>query len=139
LCLHSKELKKKIAYKIKVDEYTIVTINKGFENLKPKEEKEGTENESETNSKRYRRRMVYEPNNVNGEKFSENNGLTTENSTIPTPDPVATSKPTNNNTATDAPTTEPEEEIIDNPDDKSKIIAQIGDKITKYPSVINFI
>ena len=115
LCLHSKELGKKIAYKIKVDEYTIVTINEGFKHLKPEEQ----EDESENENKRYLRRMLLEPNAENEEeKFSENDYLTAENSSTPT---------------------EPEEEEInDNPDDKSRIVAQIGDIITKYPSVKNF-
>ena len=115
LCLHSKELGKKIAYKIKVDEYTIVTINEGFKHLKPEEQ----EDESENENKRYLRRMLLEPNYENEEeKFSENDYLTAENSSTPT---------------------EPEEEEInDNPDDKSRFVAQIGDIITKYPSVKNF-
>ena len=116
LCLHSKELGKKIAYKIKADEYTIVTINEGFKHLKPEEQ----EDESENENKRYLRRMLLEPNDENEEeKFSENDYLTAENSSTPT---------------------EPEEEEInDNPDDKSRIVAQIGDIITKYPSVNKFL
>ena len=116
LCLHSKELGKKIAYKIKADEYTIVTINEGFKHLKPEEQ----EDESENENKRYLRRMLLEPNAENEEeKFSENDYLTAENSSTPT---------------------EPEEEEInDNPDDKSRIVAQIGDIITKYPSVNKFL
>ena len=77
LCLHSKELGKKIAYKIKVDEYTIVTINEGFKNLKPEDT---PKDESENESKRYLRRMLLEPNYENEEeKFSENDCLTAEN------------------------------------------------------------
>jgi len=119
LCLHSKELGKKIAYKIKADEYTIVTINEGFKHLKPEEQEDTPKDESENESKRYLRRMLLEPNYENEEeKFSENDYLTAENSSTPT---------------------EPEEEEInDNPDDKSRIVAQIGDIITKYPSVIIF-
>ena len=120
LCLHSKELGKKIAYKIKVDEYTIVAINEGFKNLKPEEQEDTPKDELENESKRYLRRMLLEPNYENEEeKFSENDYLTAENSSTPT---------------------EPEEEEInDNPDDKSRIVAQIGDIITKYPSVNKFL
>ena len=120
LCIHSKELEKKIAYKIKVDEYTIVTINEGFKNLKPEEQENTPKDELENESKRYLRRMLLEPNYENEEeKFSENDYLTAENSSTPT---------------------EPEEEEInDNPDDKSRIVAQIGDIITKYPSVNKFL
>jgi len=120
LCLHSKELGKKIAYKIKADEYTIVTINEGFKHLKPEEQEDTPKDESENESKRYLRRMLLEPNYENEEeKFSENDYLTAENSSTPT---------------------EPEEEEInDNPDDKSRIVAQIGDIITKYPSVNKFL
>ena len=110
----------KIAYKIKVDEYTIVTINEGFKNLKPEEQEDTPKDELENESKRYLRRMLLEPNYENEEeKFSENDYLTAENSSTPT---------------------EPEEEEInDNPDDKSRIVAQIGDIITKYPSVNKFL
>ena len=120
LCLHSKELGKKIAYKIKADEYTIVTINEGFKHLKPEEQEDTPKDELENESKRYLRRMLLEPNYENEEeKFSENDYLTAENSSTPT---------------------EPEEEEInDNPDDKSRIVAQIGDIITKYPSVNKFL
>lgn len=120
LCLHSKELGKKIAYKIKADEYTIVTINEGFKHLKPEEQEDTPKDESENESKRYLRRMLLEPNYENEEeKFSENDYLTAEKSSTPT---------------------EPEEEEInDNPDDKSRIVAQIGDIITKYPSVNKFL
>ena len=97
-----------------MDEYTIVTINEGFKHLKPQED------ESENENKRYLRRMLLEPNAENEEeKFSENDYLTAENSSTPT---------------------EPEEEEInDNPDDKSRIVAQVGDIITKYPSVNKFL
>ena len=137
LCLHSKELKRKVAFKLKVDEYTIVTINDGFEKLIPKENNQ-TNNEQESNNRRYRRRMVYDPNNDGEEqKYLENNEVTTPSPpTTSAPIPIPTSAPTNQ---TDVPTTEPTEEIIiDNPDDRAKIVAQIGDKITQYPGVINF-
>jgi hypothetical protein len=138
LCLHSKELKRKVAFKLKVDEYTIVTINDGFEKLIPKETNNKANNEQENNNRRYRRRMVYDPNNdEEGQKNIENIG---ENETItssPAPAPETTSAPTTE--ITDAPTSEPTEEtIVDNPNDRAKIVAQIGDKITQYPGVINF-
>ena len=138
LCLHSKELKRKVAFKLKVDEYTIVTINDGFEKLIPKETNNKANNEQENNIRRYRRRMVYDPNNdEEGQKNIENIG---ENETItssPAPAPEPTSAPTTE--ITDAPTSEPTEEtIVDNPNDRAKIVAQIGDKITQYPGVINF-
>ena len=103
-----------------MDEYTIVTINEGFKNLKPEEQEDTPKDELENESKRYLRRMLLEPNDENEEeKFSENDYLTAENSSTPT---------------------EPEEEEInDNPDDKSRIVAQIGDIITKYPSVNKFL
>jgi hypothetical protein len=114
LCLHSKELKRKVAFKLKVDEYTIVTINDGYEKLIPKEE--NTNNNEAENNNRNVRRLVYDPNNDEKEQqYLEDNEPTT------------------------APTTEPTEEIIiDNPDDRAKIVAQIGDKITQYPGVIIF-
>ena len=114
LCLHSKELKRKVAFKLKVDEYTIVTINDGYEKLRPKEE--NTNNNEAENSNGNIRRLVYDPNNDEKEQqYLEDNEPTT------------------------APTTEPTEEIIiDNPDDRAKIVAQIGDKITQYPGVIIF-
>ena len=161
LCLHSKELKRKVAFKLKVDEYTIVTISDGYEKLFP-EEKNTTNNEQESNNMRYRRRMVYDPNNGEEEqKNIEENELTTPSpptTSAPIPTPPTTSAPTSSTTSaptpsttpaptptsnpttiTDIPTIEPTEEIIiDNPDDRSKIVAQIGDKITQYPGVINF-
>ena len=129
LCLHSKELKRKVAFKLKVDEYTIVTINDGYEKLRPKEE--NTNNNEAENSNGNIRRLVYDPNNDEKEhKYLEDNEPTT-------PSPSIT--PTQTKVTTEAPTTEPTEEIIiDNPDDRAKIVAQIGDKITQYPGVIIF-
>ena len=150
LCLHSKELKRKVAFKIKVDEYTILTINDGFEKLIP--EAIQPEPEPENTTHRYRRRMVYDPNSID----EKQNNLGDNEPTTPTPTETPTQaqtqtpvtppttiipppSPTPTTTITDIPTIQPTEEIIiDNPDDKSKIVAQIGDKITQYPGVIYF-
>ena len=82
--------------------------------------------------------MIVEPENKNNEIYNINNPSTnTANIQNPiettTKTTVAPTPPhTTPNSETPAP---PEEEEI-NPDDKSRIIAQIGDKITQYPSVI---
>ena len=146
LCLHSKERKIKIASKLKVDEYSIVTIEGGYSNLL-KEDTQGANsvlrnNEQKPEKNKYIRRMMVEPENNNKEIYNINNPstntankqnpieTTTKTTVVPTPPRAARNSET--------PAQTPEEEEI-NPDDKSRIIAQIGDKITQYPSVIIYI
>ena len=149
LCLHSKEQKLKIASKLKVDEYSIVTIEGGFSKLATEDTQGATtvlrNNEQNPEINKYRRRMVIEPEENNNNKYFANNpnSITTnivnthhiiETTTRTTMQPTPTQTSLNSVT----PTQTPEEEEI-NPDDKSQIIAQIGDKFTQYPSVIFYI
>ena len=75
---------------------------------------------------------IYNINNPSTNTANKQNPIetTTKTTVVPTPPRAARNSET--------PAQTPEEEEI-NPDDKSRIIAQIGDKITQYPSVIIYI
>ena len=60
LCIHSKELNQKIAYKLKVDKYSIITIKGGFEKLIPNMPDEDSKSK-ETDSMRLRN-LIYDSN-----------------------------------------------------------------------------
>ena len=157
LCLHSYFNKKKIAYKLKVDEYSIITMKEGFKAFVKDEENpesstipersEITESattspKEEENKEVLLRRIKYEPNPEKEEKFQDNEGVTStiDGEVISTIDKnsIFTQNPEENpttNTNSDIPSTE--EIYEDEPGDKTKFVAQIGDKITKYPTVIN--
>ena len=135
LCLHSRELGKKIAYKLKVDKYSIITIKGGYPQLIPPNESDEESNGSPGVSGNYKFRnmrkegydgekLENQPQNIgdNGEIVDNSDDKSDISDTIDM-----------NNDITDE---DSEEEIFDNPYDKAKVLAQIGDKMTKYPSVI---
>jgi hypothetical protein len=148
LCIHSKEKKIKIASKLKVDEYSIVTIDGGFNNLAKEDTQESNSalrnNEEEKYEKnKSRRRMIIEPDNNNNMNDNNPNTIKTDikNTILIETTTKTTIESTSSYTSINTQTqTQSQEEVEDtNPDDKSKIIAQIGDKITQYPSVIFYI
>lgn len=150
LCLHSKEQKLKIASKLKVDEYSIVTIEGGFSKLATEDTQRATtvlrNNEQNPEINKYRRRMVIEPEENNNNKYFANNPNGVATNIVNTHNIIETTtrttvQPTPPQTSLNSvtPTQTPEEEEEMNPDDKSRIIAQIGDKFTQYPSVIFYI
>lgn len=164
LCLHSKEENIKIAYKLKVDDYSIFTIEGAFQKLikeKQNQTQEASTQESREQTRYQFRNMLKEPNNNNKyvgiednpeiinstdiyttEKITSNTiGITTTKNTIINSTNIETTINTEENitnSTSDIPTDETpeEEEEEENTNDKAKFVAQIGDKFTQYPSVI---
>ena len=132
ICLHSKEKKKKIAYKLKVDKYSIITIEGGYNAFKPENtNSQQTRTLSEDSQKSRFRNMIKEPDNNEGEAIPT--------TSITEPKTTTISHKTSEISTTQVTEPEPDSsEIVENPDDKAKFVAQIGDKMTQYPSVSLF-
>lgn len=132
ICLHSKEKKKKIAYKLKVDKYSIITIEGGYNAFKPAvTNSQPTRTLSEDSQKSRFRNMIKEPDNNEGEAIPT--------TSITEPKTTTISHKTSEISTTQVTEPEPDSsEIVENPDDKAKFVAQIGDKMTQYPSVSLF-
>ena len=133
LCIHSREKDTKVAYKLKVDEYSIITILGGYGNLTQNIKNNNVnsqpnQNNVEENNSRYRR-MKYESigegNNKEIPKQVDDAGANIEESSTP----LITNSITNN-------PVEPSDEDLYDPADKSRFLVQIGGIMTKYPSVI---
>ena len=132
ICLHSKEKKQKIAYKLKVDKYSIITIKGGFEAFQPESTNSETNPTPSEDTNKYRfRNMIKEGNNDEEKILAPNQNE--EGTTNPSNEEGTTQ-------VTDEEKEEPAESDIieENPDDKRKFFAQIGDKMTQYPSVSIF-
>ena len=120
LCIHSIEKNIKIAYKLKVDKYSIITIKNGYDYLT---KTQGDDSQTPGTDNARLRNLIYEPNGEdkkdiikeNSEEFGAN-GLVNRDE-IPI---LGEGKEKEN---------EGEKEKV------AKVIAQIGDKMTKYPSV----
>ena len=120
LCIHSIEKNIKIAYKLKVDKYSIITIKNGYDYLT---KTQGDDSQTPGTDNSRLRNLIYEPNGEdkkdiikeNSEEFGAN-GLVNRDE-IPI---LGEGKEKEN---------EGEKEKV------AKVIAQIGDKMTKYPSV----
>ena len=118
LCIHSIEKNIKIAYKLKVDKYSIITIKNGYDYL-TKTQGDNSQTPGTDNSRL--RNLINEPNGEdkkdiikeNSEEFGAN-GLVNRDEI-----PILGEEKEN----------EGEKEKV------AKVIAQIGDKMTKYPSV----
>ena len=130
ICLHSKEKKKKIAYKLKVDKYSIITIKGGYNAFQPENTNSQQTRTLSDDSKNYRfRNMIKEPENKEGEAIPT--------TSITEPKTTTISHKTSEISTTQI--TEPDSsETVENPDDKAKFVAPIGDKMTQYPSVSLF-
>ena len=130
ICLHSKEKKKKIAYKLKVDKYSIITIEGGYNAFQPENTNSQQTRTLSDDSKNYRfRNMIKEPDNNEGEAIPT--------TSITEPKTTTISHKTSEVSTTQV--TEPDSsEIVENPIDKAKFVAQIGNIITQYPSVSLF-
>ena len=150
LCIHSREQDKKVAYKLKVDEYSIITILGGYGNLTQNIKNNNVnsqpnQNNIEENNSRYRR-MKYESigegNNKEIPKQVDDAGANIEESSTP----LITNSITNNpgvsditditNITNNTDIVEPSDEDLYDPADKSRFLVQIGGIMTKYPSVI---
>ena len=148
LCLHSYKQKLKVGYKLKVDEYSIITIKNGFLQFANDSISNGTPTPTPPRVSKYRRMRIEpnsEPNNETKEnsttviKTDVNTIVTTEgiiNETNGTSIITEEAQP-ENITPTDIVNDTNSDEILeDDPKDLEKFIAQIGGKITKYPTVI---
>ena len=152
LCIHSKELNQKIAYKLKVDKYSIITIKGGFEKLIPNMPDEGSKSK-ETDSMRLRN-LIYDSNvedkrdnlGEKGEnKDKENNEETlfddNENNddsrllTLEEEKEEEEEKEKEKEGEGEGEEDEKGEEEEEKDENVAKVIAQIGDKMTQYPSV----
>ena len=147
LCIHSREKDTKVAYKLKVDEYSIITILGGYGNLTQNIKNNNVnsqpnQNNVEENNSRYRR-MKYESigegNNKEIPKQVDDAGANIEESSTP----LITNSITNNPGVSDitdisniTDIVEPSDEDLYDPADKSRFLVQIGGIMTKYPSVI---
>ena len=150
LCIHSREKNTKVAYKLKVDEYSIITILGGYGNLTQNIKNNNVnsqpnQNNVEENNSRYRR-MKYESigegNNKEIPKQVDDAGANIEESSTP----LITNSITNNpgvsditditNITNNTDIVEPSDEDLYDPADKSRFLVQIGGIMTKYPSVI---
>ena len=144
LCIHSREKDTKVAYKLKVDEYSIITILGGYGNLTQNIKNNNVnsqpnQNNVEENNSRYRR-MKYESigegNNKEIPKQVDDAGANIEESSTP----LITNSITNNPGVSDITNitdiVEPSDEDLYDPADKSRFLVQIGGIMTKYPSVI---
>ena len=150
LCIHSREQDTKVAYKLKVDEYSIITILGGYGNLTQNIKNNNVnsqpnQNNVEENNSRYRR-MKYESigegNNKEIPKQVDDAGANIEESSTP----LITNSITNNpgvsditditNLTNNTDIVEPSDEDLYDPADKSRFLVQIGGIMTKYPSVI---
>ena len=152
LCIHSKELNQKIAYKLKVDKYSIITIKGGFEKLIPNMPDEDSKSK-ETDSMRLRN-LIYDSNvedkrdnlGEKGEnKDKENNEETlfddnenNDNSRLLTLEEEKKEEEENEKEKEgegEGEEDEKGEEEEEKDENVAKVIAQIGDKMTQYPSV----
>ena len=152
LCIHSKELNQKIAYKLKVDKYSIITIKGGFEKLIPNMPDEDSKSK-ETDSMRLRN-LIYDSNvedkrdnlGEKGEnKDKENNEETlfddNENNddsrllTLEEEKKEEEEKEKEGEGEGEGEEDEKGEEEEEKDENVAKVIAQIGDKMTQYPSV----
>ena len=151
LCIHSKELNQKIAYKLKVDKYSIITIKGGFEKLIPNMPDEDSKSK-ETDSMRLRN-LIYDSNvedkrdnlGEKGEnKDKENNEETlfddnenNDDSRLLTLEEEKKEEEEEKEKEGEGEGEEDEkgEEEEEKDENVAKVIAQIGDKMTQYPSV----
>lgn len=148
LCLHSYKQKLKVGYKLKVDEYSIITIKNGFLQFANDSISIGTPTPTPPRVSKYRRMRIEpnsEPNNETKEnsttviKTDVNTIVTTEgiiNETNGTSIITEETQPENITTTDIVNDTNSDEILEDDPKDLEKFIAQIGGKITKYPTVI---
>ena len=142
LCIHSKELNQKIAYKLKVDKYSIITIKGGFEKLIPNMPDEDSKSK-ETDSIRLRN-LIYDSNvedkrdnlGEKGEnKDKENNEETLFDDNENNDDSRLLTLEEEKEKEGEGEEDEKGEEEEEKDENVAKVIAQIGDKMTQYPSV----
>ena len=140
LCIHSQKKGIKIAYKLKVDEYSIITMESGFDYLAKNESKAQTpvllrDLSKKNNFRRIKEEFFDEKKKIN---LEQNNNNGNEDNTINT-DNIEANTISNShidNTNNEESSDESSDKKIENENYGDKFVAQIGDKITQYPSVI---
>jgi len=151
LCIHSKELNQKIAYKLKVDKYSIITIKGGFEKLIPNMPDEDSKSK-ETDSMRLRN-LIYDSNvedkrdnlgekgenkdKENNEEILFDDNENNDDSRLLTLEEEKKEEEEEKEKEKEGEGEEDEkgEEEEEKDENVAKVIAQIGDKMTQYPSV----
>lgn len=73
LCIHAVNLARKVAFKIKVDDYSVISIKDGFLNIINSIDKKDSETEKETNTRRLDNRNLLKENylGINGSSSNE--------------------------------------------------------------------
>ena len=150
LCIHSKELNQKIAYKLKVDKYSIITIKGGFEKLIPNMPDEDSKSK-ETDSIRLRN-LIYDSNvedkrdnlgekgenkdkENNEETLFDDNENNDDSRLLTLEEEKKEEEEEEKEGEGEGEEDEKGEEEEEKDENVAKVIAQIGDKMTQYPSV----
>ena len=150
LCIHSKELNQKIAYKLKVDKYSIITIKGGFEKLIPNMPDEDSKSK-ETDSMRLRN-LIYDSNvedkrdnlgekgenkdkENNEETLFDDNENNDDSRLLTLEEEKKEEEEEEKEGEGEGEEDEKGEEEEEKDENVAKVIAQIGDKMTQYPSV----
>ena len=150
LCIHSKELNQKIAYKLKVDKYSIITIKGGFEKLIPNMPDEDSKSK-ETDSIRLRN-LIYDSNvedkrdnlgekgenkdkENNEETLFDDNENNDDSRLLTLEEEKEEEEEKEKEGEGEGEEDEKGEEEEEKDENVAKVIAQIGDKMTQYPSV----
>ena len=150
LCIHSKELNQKIAYKLKVDKYSIITIKGGFEKLIPNMPDEDSKSK-ETDSMRLRN-LIYDSNvedkrdnlgekgenkdkENNEETLFDDNENNDDSRLLTLEEEKEEEEEKEKEGEGEGEEDEKGEEEEEKDENVAKVIAQIGDKMTQYPSV----
>ena len=150
LCIHSKELNQKIAYKLKVDKYSIITIKGGFEKLIPNMPDEDSKSK-ETDSMRLRN-LIYDSNvedkrdnlgekgenkdkENNEETLFDDNENNDDSRLLTLEEEKKEEEEKEKEGEGEGEEDEKGEEEEEKDENVAKVIAQIGDKMTQYPSV----
>ena len=150
LCIHSKELNQKIAYKLKVDKYSIITIKGGFEKLIPNMPDEDSKSK-ETDSMRLRN-LIYDSNvedkrdnlgekgenkdkENNEETLFDDNENNDDSRLLTLEEEKEEEEEKEKEKEGEGEEDEKGEEEEEKDENVAKVIAQIGDKMTQYPSV----
>ena len=106
LCIHTLNSHKKVPFKLKVDEYTIISVKEGFSNIVKNKEKDSGNNE-DTSSIRRLNNIKFR-NLINNEESDMNDDINDGESS---------------------------DEAIINDEIKEEFLGQIGNVITNFPSV----
>ena len=142
LCIHTIELQKKVAFKIKVDEYSIISIKDAFTKIVlPKED--GTKNSGRRleSSRNLKYESIYEddPDNPSTPDTSSEAPSTPDTSSeAPSTPDTSSQEPSTPDTYTpsEEPSTPSDQTEVE---EQEEFITQIGNVKNKYPNVMLYI